>query len=101
MSIISPVKQHNPPSHPSVGRTPLVLLSDVGHIGKYHRERDREDSRYGNHGKVPPTEIILRFIREVAYIHFHNQNQRCQVKAINQNINCKNVCIFKHIKDNQ
>ena len=40
--------------HQTVGSAPLVLLCDVGHVGKNHRESDGENTRHGDHGEIPP-----------------------------------------------
>ncbi len=41
-------------SHQAICCAPLMLLSDVGHICKDHRESDRKHTRHGDHCKVPP-----------------------------------------------
>lgn len=40
--------------HQTVRCAPLMLLRDVGHVRKYHREGDGEDAGHGNDCKVPP-----------------------------------------------
>lgn len=49
------VKERQKCSHQTVRRAPLVLLRDVSHIRKDHREGNGENSRHGDDGKVPPT----------------------------------------------
>lgn len=43
-----------PSPYQTIGCDPLMLLCDIGHIGKDHREGDGKDAGHGDDGEVPP-----------------------------------------------
>lgn len=52
MTIIIGSGQLSP--YQTIGCAPLMLLCDIGHIGKDHREGDGKDAGHGDDGEVPP-----------------------------------------------